>query len=155
MKATTEDKMKIVNALVTPIFMYRPTEIPNTVTVETSVGELEFERAHHTLRGYRGIVPGSGVVQILEQNPAKTGSWCGILANKYGLQIAWLWVNNEYDRCLIDLGDEDVLIFRADDGANATRDRVKNHPRIKEIIERHDADREAKLKQQRTLTHFN
>jgi hypothetical protein len=157
MSLSFEDKLKIINCLVRATFAKEATDpaIPTTVAVQTSIGAIEFERAHFVLRGYKGIVPGTGVVQILEQNPAKTGSWCGILASKYGIKVAWLWVNNSYNRCLIDLGDEDVLFFDATGGANATRDEVKAHPRIKEIIDRYDANREAQLKANKNIKHFD
>lgn len=157
MALSIKDKLKVVNCIVRATFAKEPTDpsMPTTVIVQTEQGTLEFERAHFILRGYKGIVPGSGVVQILEQNPAKVGSWCGVLVNKYGIKLAWLWVNNVYDRCIIDLGDEEVLIFRADDGANATRDRVKAHPRIKEIIDRYEASRDAQLKANKNLKHFD
>ena len=155
---TDRDRQEIVNSIVRSTFKSGPqsADIPEKVMVVTSDGTtLEFERAHFTLRGYKGNIPGVGFLQILEQNPAKTGSWCGILASRYQLKVAWLWLNGNYHRCCIDLGGKDVLTFDATGGAHATRDEVRAHPEIAKIIEEFDGNREKQMEPITNLTHFN
>lgn len=155
---TAQDKQHIINCLVKTIYAFEPTdpEMPEKVQIELEDGsKLTFKKAHWILRGYKGEVPGVGFIQILEQNPAKTGSWCGILVNKYKFNICWLWTNGNYNRCLVYFdGDYDVLFFDATGGASATRDEVKNHPRIKAIIDEMDGNREQFLKADKSVKHF-
>ncbi len=154
---SVQDKQHIINCLVRTIYLYEPTdpERPKQVAIQLEDDSvLKFEQAHWILRGYKGNVPGIGLVQVLEQNPSKTGSWCGQLVNKYRFKLCWLWVDNKYNRCIIDLDDKDVLFFDAAGGANATRDEVKNHPRIKEIIEEMDGNREQFTRAQLPVKHF-
>lgn len=158
MTLTTEDKQHIINCVVRATFAKEATDptTPNEVIVSLSNGEtLTFEKAHWILRGYKCVIPGIGLVMILEQNPSKTGSWCGHLATKYGIKIAWLFLNNEFNRCLIDLDDDDILYFDASrKQPSATRDEVKAHPRIKAIVDGIDANREMHLKANKEVKHF-
>jgi hypothetical protein len=157
-KITTEDKQHIINCVVRATFAKAAADpsTPTEVIVSLSNGEtLTFEKAHWILRGYKCVIPGIGLVMILEQNPAKTGSWCGHLAAKYGIKLAWLFLNNKYNRCLIDLDEDDILYFDASgDSPTATRDEVKAHPQIRAIIERVDANREAQLRANKEVKHF-
>lgn len=154
---SVQDKQHIINCLVRTIYSTEATDPqrPDQVAIELEDSSvLRFKQAHWILRGYKGEVPGIGLVQILEQNPAKTGSWCGILVNKYGFKICWLWTNGKYNRCIIDLGDKDVLFFDASQGADATRNEVRNHPRIKAIIDEMDGNREEFLRAKLPVKHF-
>ena len=154
---SVQDKQHIINCLVRTIYLTEATdpERPKQVRIQLEDDSvLKFEQAHWILRGYKGNVPGIGEIQVLEQNPSKTGSWCGVLANKYRFKICWLWVDNKYNRCIIDLGDKDVLFFDATGGANATRDEVKNHPRIKAIIEEMDGNRDQFTRATLPVKHF-
>lgn len=155
---TAQDKQHIINCLVKTIYAFEPTDPqrPEQVAIELEDSSvLKFKQAHWILRGYKGEVPGIGLVQVLEQNPAKTGSWCGILVNKYGLKICWLWTNGKYNRCLVYFEDSyDVLFFDATGGANATRDEVKAHPRIKKFIDEKDGNREEFVRAKLPVKHF-
>jgi len=156
---TARDRLHIVNCLVRATFAKEATDPTRakkiTVELPDTKASLEFEQAHWILRGYKGMIPGLGFVQVLEQNPAKSGSWCGILATRYQLKVAWLWLNGNYHRCCIDLGGDDVLFFDATGGANATKEEVRSHPQIKAIIEEMDSNREKLLEARTTVKHFN
>lgn len=155
---SAQDKQHIINCLVKTIYAFEPTdpERPKECHVQLEDDSvLKFKQAHWILRGYKGEVPGVGWLQILEQNPAKTGSWCGILVNKYGFKICWLWTNGKYNRCLVYFEEDyDVLFFDATGGANETRDLVKAHPRIKKIIDEMDSNRESFIRAKLPVKHF-
>ena len=154
---SVQDKQHIINCLVRTIYLTEATdpERPKQVAIQLEDDSvLKFEQAHWILRGYKGEVPGIGMVQVLEQNPSKTGSWCGQLVNKYQFKVCWLWVDNKYNRCIIDLGDKDVLFFDATGGANECRELVKRDPRIRAIIKGRDADRGAFTRAQLPVKHF-